>query len=253
MTQRQWEIFLASGFFIILIFSLLGVFASRFDMIAHNKSAIHAEIRDFILDNPEIVFEAASIARQREAEAEKKLDAKLIEIYQTELVDDGYSFVGGNPDGDITLVEFVDYRCGYCRKAHEDIEALLKRDGNIRFIIKEFPVLGDASMISAQFAIAVKHLHGDEAYKMVHDTLIYLTEEPTPEALVNIASAFGLAPTPIIKWMMNDKVMEEINNNRDLGEKMRINGTPTFLLGDELLRGYLPLETMIELVDKARQ
>ena len=68
--------------------------------------------------------------------------------------------VGGNPEGDLTLVEFMDYRCGYCRKAYNEVEELIKTDGNIRFVVKEFPILGEASMLSSQFAIAVRQLHG---------------------------------------------------------------------------------------------
>jgi protein-disulfide isomerase len=69
------------------------------------------------------------------------------------------------PEGDITLVEFMDYRCGYCRKAHDEVKELVESDGNIRYVIKEFPILGEASLLSSQFAIAVRLLHGDDAYK----------------------------------------------------------------------------------------
>ena len=80
--------------------------------------------------------------------------------------------MGGNPDGDITVVEFIDYRCGYCRKAYQEVEDLVKADGNIRLVLKEYPILGEDSTISSRFAIAVLQLHGGEAYKKAHDALI---------------------------------------------------------------------------------
>ena len=110
-------------------------------------------------------------------------------------------FVGGNPNGDITLVEFMDYRCGYCRKAYSEVDELITTDGNIRFVVKEFPILGEASMLSAQFAIALRQLHGDEAYGRAHDALMTLRGEPTPETLSRVATDLGLDPQPILDRM----------------------------------------------------
>lgn len=207
-------------------------------------SALHEKIRSYILENPEIIFEAVALVKQREEKAEADLDDQLVQEFKKDLFEDGYSYIGGNLDGDITVVEFLDYRCGYCRKAFEEVEALLSEDGNIRFIIKEYPILGEASMLTSQFAIAVKQLHGSDAYKMIHDTLIAFSGDPTPETLGKIASTFGFAPEPIFERMMVDEVLSEINANRILGEKMKISGTPTFVFENELLRGYVPLDTM---------
>ena len=218
-----------------------------------DKATLHAEIRAYILENPDIVFEAAAIVREREAKVESTRDTDLVKENWDELQDDERSYVGGNPEGDITLVEFLDYRCGYCRKAYEDVEALLAEDGNIRFIIKEFPILGDASLIMAQFAIAAKNLYGPDMYKSIHDTLMSFSDEPTPKALAKIATEFGLEPTRIIEEMMSEAVMEEIEANRALGEKMQISGTPTFIFGETILRGYVPLNAMREVAKDLRE
>jgi protein-disulfide isomerase len=216
------------------------------------RSALHAEIRSYILENPEIIFEAVALVKQREEKAEADLDDQLVQEFKKNLFEDGFSYVGGNLDGDITVVEFLDYRCGYCRKAFEAVEALLSEDGNIRFIIKEYPILGEASILTSQFAIAIRLLHGNDAYKMIHDTLIAFSGEPTPETLGKIASTFGFAIEPIFKRMISGEVLSEINANRILGEKMQISGTPTFVFENELLRGYAPLETMREIVAAQR-
>ena len=266
MDKIQISRFFAGTFLFLFFGSLLAVLSARtikftktFQATAIEpagaiieKATLHAEIRAYILENPDIVFEAAAIVREREAEEESKRDIDLVKENWDELQDDGRSYVGGNPEGDITLIEFLDYRCGYCRKAYEDVEALLAEDGNIRFIIKEFPILGDASMVMAQFAIAVKNLHGPDVYKSIHDTLMFFSGEPIPKALAEIATAFGLEPTRIIEEMMSEVVVEEIEANRALGEKMKISGTPTFIFGETLLRGYLPLNTMREVAEDVR-
>ena len=267
MDKSQTPRFFAGTFLTLFFISLLAVFSTlkvsptkTFQVTTLEpaaaiieKATLHAEIRAYILENPDIVFEAVAIVREREAEEESKRDIDLVKENRDELHDDGRSYVGGNPEGDITLVEFLDYRCGYCRKAYEDVEALLAEDGNIRFVIKEFPILGDASVVMAQFAIAAKKLHGPDVYKSIHDTLMFFSGEPTPKALAEIATAFGLEPTRIIEKMMSEVVMEEIESNRALGQKMQISGTPTFILGETMMRGYLPLDAMREVAKNARE
>ena len=267
MDYTQTSRFFAATFLALFFVSLLAVFFTQTTGSTRTiqtralepagaiieKATLHAEIRAYILENPDIVFEAAAIVREREAEEESKRDIDLVKENWDELQDDGRSYVGGNQEGDITLVEFLDYRCGYCRKAYEDVEALLAEDDNIRFIIKEFPILGDASTIMAQFAIAAKNLYGPDVYKSIHDTLMSFSGEPTPKALAEIATAFDLEPTPVIEEMMSEEVMEEIEANRALGEKMQISGTPTFIFGETMLRGYLPLNAMREVAKGVRE
>jgi protein-disulfide isomerase len=99
-------------------------------------------------------------------------------------------------------------------------------------------------MLTSQFAIAIKQLYGNDAYKMIHDTLISFSGEPTPNTLAEFAKTFGLEVDPIFERMTSGAVLSEINANRVLGEKMQISGTPTFVFQNKLLRGYVPLETM---------
>ncbi|MFN3578168.1 MAG: DsbA family protein, partial [Tabrizicola sp.] len=169
-----------------------------------------------------------------------------------EIFNNPNDWVGGNPEGDLTLVEFMDYRCGYCRKAYEEVEQLIQTDGKIRFVVKEFPILGEASLISAQFAIAVRQLHGDEAYAKVHDALMTLRGEPTPETLARLAGDLGLDGQPILDRMDAPEVMQVIKDNHALADKMQITGTPAFVLKDMVMRGYAPLDVMRDFVADAR-
>ena len=136
--------------------ALLGTPAQAFDvtqMSDAERAAFGAEIRAYILENPQLIIEAVNLLEQQQADAAAQTDLTLVSENAEDLFNDGYSWVGGNPDGDITLVEFMDYRCGYCRRAMPEVAKLLAEDGNIRLIVKEFPILGEASMRSSRFAV----------------------------------------------------------------------------------------------------
>ncbi len=222
------------------------------DMSDAEKAEFGTQVREYLLQNPEVILEAINILEQRNAAAEAVADQELVAANAEDLFNDGYSWVGGNPDGDITLVEFMDYRCGYCRRAVPEVDALLAEDGNIRLIIKEFPILGEASMISSRFAVATKHVAGADAYKQVHDALLEFTGEPNEVTLRRISDGLGLETDDIIAAMDSDAVSKEIAQTRELAQRMRISGTPSFVLGTELLRGYLPADQMQQIADGVR-
>ena len=217
-----------------------------------DRKVLQKEIRRYILENPEIIFEAADIVRKREAALELQEDEELIQSNFNEIFYDNYSYVGGNPDGDITIVEFVDYKCGYCRKAAELVRELIAKDDNIRFVVKEFPILGEASLVSSKFAIAVKNIGGPEKYKVAHDILLALTAEPTEIYLRRIAKELELNPEELFEAMQSDLVKKEIDQTGELAQKLQISGTPTFILGDQFLRGFVPLEIQAKAIQSER-
>ncbi|KUP92272.1 DsbA family protein [Tritonibacter horizontis] len=224
-------------------------------MTAEERDAFGAAVRSYLLENPEVILEAVDVLEDQQASAEAARDDALVAASLQELQDDGYSWVGGNPDGDITLVEFMDYRCGYCRRAAPEIETLLAQDPNIRLVVKEFPILGEASVLSSRFAIATKLEAGDAAYKEVHDTLMAYTSEPNEVALRRMAEGLSLDADAILARMDSADVTEQLQRTRALAQQLSISGTPTFVLEDEMLRGFLPadqLQLMIEEIRAAR-
>lgn len=223
------------------------------DMTPEDRAALRAEVRAYLLENPEVLVEAMDILQAREESASIERDKMLVQSKSADLFSSSTDWVGGNLDGDVTLVEFMDYRCGYCRKAHDEVQTLVKTDGNIRYIVKEFPILGEGSMVSSQFAIAVRLLHGDVAYKAAHDALIDLRGDPTPEALTRLATDLGHDPAPIFAKMPTDEVMTVIATNHALADAMEISGTPTFVMKDTMLRGYVPLEGMQQILAEVRK
>lgn len=222
-------------------------------MSAEEREAFGSEVRAYLLENPQVILEAINLLEQRQAAAESQADLELVKAYSDELFNDGYSWVGGNPDGDITLVEFMDYRCGYCRRAVPEVAKLLQADGNIRFVIKELPILGEASVASSRFAVATKQVAGDDAYKQVHDALLEFGGDVSEVTLRRLSDGLGLDSDAIIAAMDSDAVTEEIAQTRALAQKMKISGTPSFVLGTELLRGYLPADQMKQIADQVRE
>lgn len=222
------------------------------NMTEAERDAFRAEVRAYLLDHPEVIIEAVQLLEQRQADEQANADLALVADNMEELVNDGYSWVGGNPDGDITLVEFMDYRCAYCRRAVPEVASLLQSDGNIRLVVKELPILGEASTISSRFAIATKQVAGDEAYELMHDALMAFNADPTPAALTRLAEGLDIDAEPILAAMDSDAVTEEIARTHALARKLKINGTPTFMLHDELLRGFLPADQMAAIVADKR-
>ncbi len=221
-------------------------------MTEEERSIFRDEVRSYLMDNPEVIMEAVAVLEERQQQAQAQADETLVSDNADQIFNDGYSFVGGNPDGDITLVEFLDYRCGFCKRAHGEVAKLLETDGNIRLIVKEFPILGPQSLLASRFAVATKQIAGPEAYKGLTDALMTLEGDVNIRALRRMASTFGLDADAIEAHMDSPEVTQEIADTRALAERLKITGTPTFVMHDELLRGYLPYDQMQALVEEKR-
>jgi protein-disulfide isomerase len=216
------------------------------------RAAFRAEIRAYLLENPEVIMEAVAVLDQRRAAQDAENDQLLVKANIEALFEDGHSWVGGNPEGDITLVEFMDYQCGYCRKAFDEVHELVSSDGNIRFIVKEFPILGPQSTLSSRFAVATKLLEGDDAYEAIHTALMTYNGEINEAALARLAEPLGLEAAKILAHMDSEEVSQILAANRALGQQMGISGTPSFVMQDQMLRGYVPLNGMRQIVEEIR-
>lgn len=222
-----------------------------FDMSAMSedeRTAFRAEIRAYLMENPEVLLEAINVLEQRQAAQQVEGDRELVRVNGDEIFEDPDSWVGGNPEGDITVVEFLDYQCGYCKRAHPEVKELLSVDGNIRYIVKEFPILGDASVLASRFAIAVLREAGGEAYRQVNDALMTMRGQVNVVSLEGIAGDLGLDVDGIMTAMQDPDIDRVIAENRALAQRLQINGTPSFIFQTEMLRGYVPLDGMLEVV-----
>lgn len=235
--------------------SAMALPAAAFDISAMSegeKAAFGEAVREYLMANPEVLIESINVLEERQQAMEAQNDQVLVETNAKDLFDDGYSWVGGNPEGDVTIVEFLDYKCGYCKKAYQEVEKLLESDGNIRFIVKEFPILGEQSDLSSRFAVAVLQLEGAEAYDKAHTTMMAFRGDFTLESLSRLAKDQGLDAEAILKRMNEEEVTAVLRANHQLAERMRISGTPAFVIGGELMRGYAPASVMEKIVADQR-
>ncbi|WP_442970307.1 DsbA family protein [Roseovarius sp. E0-M6] len=217
------------------------------------RTAFQSEIRAYLLENPEIIMEAVALLEQRQQQEQAAADSGLVSANAEAIFNDDHSWVGGNPEGDVTVVEFLDYKCGYCKRAFPEVSELIASDDNIRFVIKEFPILGDESILASRFAIATLQVAGDDAYKTIHDALMAYNGDYSEVAFQRLANTFGLDGAAIMEHMSSDEVSDAINANYALARQMDISGTPSFVMGDEMVRGYVPIDAMRAIVADQRQ
>lgn len=221
-------------------------------MNAAEKEQFGQQVREYLLDNPEVIMEIFSILDQRQQQAEVEKDALLIASNIDEIQNDGFSWVGGNPDGDVTLVEFLDYKCAYCRKAHKEVANLVKTDGNIRLVVKEYPILSEDSYELSRAAIATLQSLGPDAYKKMYNQFIEHNGPVNDQVIAFLAKKVGLDGQAIIAQMAEPSVDENIKRTRALGDTLKITGTPTFIFNDQMVRGYVPESAMIDIVAALR-
>lgn len=221
------------------------------NMTETERTAFGEAVRDYIMQNPEVLIESLNAMEAKRLANEAENDKQLVAANQVAIFEDGHSWIGGNPDGDLTIVEFIDYRCGYCRRVAPEVDEVVAKDGNIKLILKEFPILGQESDLASRYAIAVKQLAGGDAYKTVHDKLYEMRGSVTVESLNAISQELGLDAQAIVQRMNTEEVSAEIRENRQLAEKMQIMGTPTFVIGPELLRG-IPSTGLASAVEQIR-
>jgi protein-disulfide isomerase len=221
------------------------------DMTEAEREAFRTEVRAYLLEHPEVLMEAINILEERRKTDTLKADAALIAASSEQLYNDPNSWVSGNPDGDVTLVEFSDYRCGYCKKAHPEVRELLKRDPNIRLVVKEFPILGADSMSAARMALAALDL--DPAnFEALNDALMSFEGQLIEPVAYQIASGVGYDIDALKERASSAEIEARISDNYALARTLGLEGTPSFILGNQIIRGYLPIERMLAAVAEAR-
>ena len=208
-------------------------------------------ISNYLKKNPEIIIEAIELMRNREKHAKKLVQQNNIKKSRRLLLFDKTSPVTGNPNGDITIVEFFDYRCGYCKKVFSVIQTLLKQDKKLRFVFKELPILSQESEIAARAALAVWKLQ-KKKYIQFHKALMETTRPLSEHNILRIAQNINIDISQIQKVMRSDTVSTILLNNRELARKLEIQGTPIFIIGDKIIPGAVDLKYIKDLISEIR-
>ena len=221
--------------------------AEVFDPAA--KGAIEEIVRDYIKAHPEVIEESLEhLGERRQAEALQR-GREVVAAHQDELFRDPDSPVHGNPSGDVTVVEFFDYRCRYCRAVAGTVTQLLKDDPKVRLVYKDYPILGDLSVVASKAALAAR---AQDKYPAFHEALMAVKGELTEGSVLEIAAGVGLDTARLTADMQAPAITQLIEKNRSLGKALGLTGTPVFIVGPELAPGALDLAEMKALVAQAR-
>jgi protein-disulfide isomerase len=213
------------------------------------KDEFERRVRDYILNNPEVIMEAARRFEQRQRAAEESEVTTALKERAEELLRDRDTPVGGNSDGDVSLVEFFDYNCPYCRQVTPIMAEAETADPKLRVVYKEFPILGPNSTFSAKAALAV-HLQGK--YVAFHKEMMLDRGVANEAKVLRIAAKIGVDAERMKSDMNDPAIAAMIERNLALAQALRINGTPGFIIGDQIVRGAVDLKTLRALIQEAR-
>ena len=207
-------------------------------------------VREYLLQNPEVIMEALQILQERQRAAEAEGLKRTIAERSDEILNDPDAPVGGNPAGDVTLVEFFDYNCPYCRRVAPTVVELEETDPDLRLVYKEFPILGPGSQFAARAALASRK---QGKYVAFHNAVMQASEQVTEESVMEIARTVGLDPEQLKTDMQDPAIQEAIARNLRLANALGITGTPSFIIGEEVVPGAVDLRTLQSLIGRARR
>ncbi|KAB1073743.1 DsbA family protein [Methylobacterium planeticum] len=217
------------------------------------RHAIEAIIKDYLVKNPDVLQEAIAEGEKRQLETQRLAQAAALKESQAALLSSPHDVIAGNPAGDVTMVEFFDYNCGYCRKALADVQALIKSDPKLRVVIKDFPVLGPESLEASQIALAAKQqLKGDKLFEF-HQKLLESKGRVNAAKALQVAKEMGLDTAKLQKDAQGPEVKAALTENRGLGDKLGLSGTPAFIIGDEIIPGAVGVEPIRKTISDVRQ
>jgi len=214
------------------------------------RTEIEDIIKSYLVDkHPEVMVEGLQNVQKREQEKAESKSKEQVGANKDKIFNDPSSPVGGNPKGDVTVVEFYDYQCGYCKMSEESVERLLKEDKNVKFVYKDFPILGPVSGEAAKASMASIKQGKFQAF---HDALMTKKEHITSDMIYQTAKDVGLDVEKLKKDMADSAINDAINKNLKLGQEIGVRGTPMFIVNDATFPGALQYEQLKQAVSDAR-
>ncbi len=234
--MRYWWAAGAAGLVLIAVVALTATgAASKSSFTPDQQAEIGQLVRSYLLDHPEVLVDAMDALQAKQDKAAKDKAATVIKQHPDEIYKDGYSFVAGNPNAKVTLVEFFDYNCAYCRKAFAKMMTLAKPNSKVRFIFKEFPILTPESKVAAKAAFAAEK---QNKYLEFHKGLMSHPGRANEEAIEEVAKKIGLNMDQFHKDMNDPSAEAHVEENLKLGDDLGIDGTPSFIVDGKLIGGW---------------
>ena len=233
---------------LLLAFSLPAAAESSFNDA--QKAEIGQIVRDYLLANPEILLELSQTLEAKQKDAEAKQREAAMASSADQLFRSPHDHVAGNPEGDVTIVEFFDYNCGWCKKGFSEVVSLIEKDKNLRVVLKEFPIFGGDSDYAARAAVAARN---QGKYWELHSALFSHEGKVTKEFVDEAAKAVGLDLAKLKADMDSQEVTDIIGANQALAQSLAINGTPAFIIDTQVTPGYLPAPDLLASIQQVRE
>jgi len=214
------------------------------------RAQVETIVRDYLVANPEILSEMQTVLAEREQEEQRLALLETIATSSDAIFNATYDGIVGNPQGTTTIVEFFDYNCGFCKRAHEDMIQLVAGDPDLRFVLKEFPILGPDSQKAHIVSMAFRTL-APEKYEEFHHTLL-MGARATEATAIAAATELGVDEVALREEMKNPAILNAFNETYELASQLAITGTPSYVVGEEIVFGALGEAVLKEKVALAR-
>lgn len=214
------------------------------------RGDVEGIVRDYLLANPEILVEMQAALDVRERESQRIAQNETIRSASEQIFNASYDGIVGNPNGSVTVVEFFDYNCGFCKRAMEDMEAMVADDPDLRFVLKEFPILGPDSQKAHVVSMAFRNL-APERYGDFHRALLS-SGRATEAAAISAAVGLGIDEAALREEMKNPAITSAFEQTYDLANQLAVTGTPSYVIGNEVVFGALGQAVLSEKVELAR-
>jgi len=223
---------------------------------ADQREEIGTIIKDYLLSHPEVMQDVMAELDKRQQSAEAEKHRAAVAENKATLFTSPHQVVLGNPQGNVTIVEFFDYNCGYCKRALSDMLDLIKTDGNLKFVLKEFPVLGEGSVEAARVAVAARMQDSTgKKYIEFHQKLLGGSGRGAADKTraLAVAKEVGFDMPRLERDMGSDEVKKTIEEDMKLAEALGVNGTPSYVVGEEVVVGAVGLDALREKISAERK
>ena len=239
---------------LVAAISLGGVAAASAQSFSEpQRGEIEKIVREYLLKHPEVLQEVMSELEKKQQTAESEKARGAVKTHSEALFNSPRQVTLGNPQGDVTFVEFFDYNCGYCKRALSDMTALMGKDAKLKVVLKEFPVLGPGSLEAAQVAVAVRMQDkGGKKYMEFHQKMLLGRGQADKARAMAVAKEIGLDMARLEKDLKSEEIAATLQESAKLAEALGLNGTPSYVIGNDVVVGAVGLEALGKKIEAAR-
>jgi len=234
-----------------LLFFQLAVPAQA-EMTDAEKAEVEQLVRDYIVNNPEIIEEALVALEEKRRQAEKTKQTEAIATLSDLIFNSQHQAVMGNPDGTVTMVEFFDYNCGYCKRAFNDMQALVETNPDLKVVMKEFPILSEGSLEAARISVAVSKL-APESYADFHREVLVRGGTANRQKALAVAAELGLDTDALEAEAAKPGTIENFTEVRRIADALGVTGTPSYVIGKEAVFGAVGYDRLQQRIADARK